>query len=415
MSQIVVPDIGDFKHVQVIEVLVRPGDTIAADQAIVAVESDKATLEIPSPRPGVVAAVEVAVGDAVSAGSLLLTLRSDESSGTEVMPLVPSGPAAKAATEVPATNNGRIYAGPSVRKMAHDSNVDLSEVKGSGPRGRITPADVRAHLSSAGSLRVTAPVAEERAPVGNDVKITPEVPLATKVDFARFGPIEQRPLSRIRKISAANLHRNWVTIPHVTNHDDADVTELEAFRRDLNREHESSGVRISPLAFVMKACVATLQAFPEFNSSLGAESLTLKHYYNVGFAADTPHGLVVPVVRGAERKGIVELSRLMTELAVKARAGKLSAADMQGGSFSISSLGGIGGSYFTPIINAPEVAILGIGKIQERVVWADGQPRPRLFLPLSLSLDHRVVDGAAAGRFNRHLGRVLGDIRRLLL
>jgi pyruvate dehydrogenase E2 component (dihydrolipoamide acetyltransferase) len=303
-----------------------------------------------------------------------------------------------------------------VRKMARELGVDLSAVKGSGPRGRIIAKDVRGHVKSAMSESVGRQRAREGADSGAAAgKSSFTVAPWPQIDHARFGPVEQQPLSRIRKISGANLHRNWVTIPHVTNHDDADVTDLEAFRTELNRENGKAGVKISPLVFIMKASVAALQAFPEFNVSLEGDSLIMKRYYHIGFAVDTPNGLVVPVIRDADRKGVVQLAMEMAELAAKAHAGKLAAADMQGGSFSISSLGGIGGSYFTPIINAPEVAILGVGKTQTRVVWAGGQPQPRLFLPVSLSWDHRVVDGAAAGRFNAFLVRALGDLRRLLV
>jgi pyruvate dehydrogenase E2 component (dihydrolipoamide acetyltransferase) len=460
MKSIAVPDIGDFKDVAVIEVLIAVGDTIAKDQPVAILESDKATMEIPSPEAGVVASVDIKVGDKVSAGSSLLKLESAAPVPPQEASLAPSGsPAAVAhrppditnvkplsdavptsrapadrapAERAPADNvvpwaaavamrasqapsSERIYAGPVVRKMARELGVDLQQVTGTGPRGRIVANDVREYCKSVMSTTTRQPAGRAggaAAPVGQQpFELLPW----PKVDYARFGPIEPQPLSRIRKISGANLHRNWVMIPHVTNHDDAEVTELEAFRADLNRESEQNGVKISPLAFIVKASVAALKRFPEFNSSLEGETLIVKRYYHIGFAADTPNGLVVPVIRDADQKGLVQIAREMVELAGRARAGKLALTDMQGGSFSISSLGGIGGSYFTPIINAPEVAILGVGKVQTRVVWADGRPQPRLFLPLSLSWDHRVVDGAVAGRFNAYLVKMLGDLRRLLM
>lgn len=439
MRRIAVPDIGDFKDVAVIEVSIAAGGTVTKDQTVAVLESDKATVEIPSPEGGVVASVEIKVGDKVSAGSPLMVLRTAETTPAETdqqvvalarsegyaEPIFPSVPApqepsagnivplAAATARLPRSlSSGRVYAGPALRKFARELGVDLREVKGTGPRGRIVTKDVSGYVKS---------VIPERHAIGGAASVPPPgspsfaLPAWPQVDHAKFGKVDQQPLSRIRKISAANLHRNWVMIPHVTNHDDADVTDLEAFRSELNREQEKTGVRLSPLAFIMKASVAALQAFPEFNASLDGDTLILKRYYHIGFAADTPNGLVVPVIRDANQKGIGQLATEMAELAAKARVGKLAAADMQGGSFSISSLGGIGGSYFTPIINAPEVAILGVGKIQTRVVWLDGQPQPRLCLPLSLSWDHRVVDGAAAGRFNAFLVRALSDLRRLLV
>lgn len=451
MKQIVVPDIGDFKDVPVIEILVAVGDHIRKDQAVAMLESEKAVMEIPSPDAGIVASVDVKVGDRISAGVPLLSLRdagaatSPENrvaaNGSGLQPeKIATTPAARdkaaksaapvqqpstarpaPAVELPVTNvlaftppaakqstDTRIYAGPAVRKLARELGVDLQAVKGTGPRGRIVQGDVHGYVQSFMSSR-GASTAEGAGAVPIALLPWP------KVDFAKFGPIEAQPLSRIRKISGANLHRNWVSIPHVTNHDDADVTDMESFRIELNREHEKSGVKISPLAFIMKASVAALKAFPDFNSSLDGETLIVKRYYHIGFAADTPNGLVVPVIRDADQKGIVQIAREMGELAAKARGGKLSSADMQGGTFSISSLGGIGGSYFTPIINAPEVAILGVGKNQTRVTWKDGQAQPRLYMPISLSWDHRVIDGAAAGRFNAYLVRTLGDLRRLLV
>jgi pyruvate dehydrogenase E2 component (dihydrolipoamide acetyltransferase) len=434
MQIIAVPDIGDFKDVSVIEVLIVAGDAIVKDQPVAILESDKATMEIPSPVEGLVTSVDIKVGDKVSVGSALLKIEGKmedvvpHTSGGKTLALSSNPPdtaleatatdIAPGATSVPkgalpVCSGGRIYAGPTVRKLARELCVDLHEVKGSGPRGRITPRDVHFHVTSMSAKAVeTEGQGAARAPSAlGPLEISPW----PKVNHARFGPIEPRPLSRIRKATGANLHRNWVSIPHVTNHDDADVTELEAFRTELNRENVQNGVKISPLAFAMKACATALKRFPEFNASLEGDTLILKHYYHIGVAVDTPNGLVVPVIKDVDLKGIVQIARDMAELAGQARAGGLAIANMQGASFSISSLGGIGGSYFTPIINAPEVAILGLGKIQTRVVWADGRPEPRSFLPLSLSWDHRVVDGAAAGRFNAHVVSMLSDLKRLLL
>jgi len=445
MKQISVPDIGDFKDVPIIEILVAVGDRVVKDQPLAVVESDKATMEIPSPEAGIVSAIEARVGEKVSRGSRLLSLRSADG---EPAPAVPpdSAPAAfqsdgledeshapaaaergrevednvvqlplSAGAQASPELTPRIYAGPAVRKMARDLGVRLQEVRGSGPRGRIVAQDVRRHVRSAMQSLVANAGSEssagEHSAEGMPFALVPW----PKVDFAAFGPVEPQPLSRIRRISGANLHRNWITIPHVTNHEDADVTDLEAFRAELNRDRGPAGAKVSPLAFIMKACIAALREFPQFNASLDGETLILKRYYHIGFAADTPNGLVVPVIRNADNKGVLQLAREMGELAARARVGKLSAAEMQGGSFSISSLGGIGGSYFTPIINAPEVAILGIGRIQTRAAWVCGGPQPRLILPLSLSWDHRVIDGAAAARFNAYLVKLLGDVRRLLL
>ena len=428
MKHITVPDIGDFKDVPVIELLVAVGDSVAKDQTIAVLESDKATLDIPSSDAGIVTSLEMKVGDRVSSGSVVLTVQSpqDESRPRAATTTPPAPPrhasrvnadnvvpiAAFAVGPAEEASGRRVHAGPSTRRLARELGVDLQQVKGTGRRGRMTSEDVHGYVKSvipkAQGLNERQ-VANAAQPAAFALAPWP------KVDFAKFGPVETQPLSRIRKISGANLHRNWVTIPHVTNHDDADVTDLEAFRSELNRAQGKNGVKVSPLAFVMKACVAALRAFPDFNASLDGETLILKRYFHIGFAADTPNGLVVPVIQNADQKGVVQIAREMAELAAKARAGKLSSADMQGGCFSISTLGSIGGSYFTPIINAPEVAILGIGKTQIRVAWIDSKPQPRLYLPLSLSWDHRVVDGAAAGRFNAHLARALGDLRRLLL
>jgi pyruvate dehydrogenase E2 component (dihydrolipoamide acetyltransferase) len=431
MLSIAVPDIGDFKDVSVIEVLIVAGNTIVKDQPVAILESDKATMEIPSPVEGLVTSVDIKVGDKVSVGSALLKIEDVESYATGGEILAPSHNPPETALEAAATDiaplatsvpkgalhilsGKRIYAGPTVRKLARELCVDLHEVKGSGPRGRITPSDVHFHVTSmsAKAVETEGQAGATQAPNAcGSLEISPW----PKVNHARFGPIESQPLSRIRKATGAKLHRNWVSIPHVTNHDDADVTELEAFRTGLNRENVQNGVKISPLAFVMKVCVTALKRFPEFNASLEGDTLILKRYYHIGFAADTPNGLVVPVIKDADQKGIIQIAGEMAELAGQARAGGLEIANMQGASFSISSLGGIGGGHFTPIINAPEVAILGLGKIQTRVAWVDGRPEPRSFLPLSLSWDHRVVDGAAAGRFNTHVVRMLSDLKRLLL
>jgi len=447
--EVKVPDIGDFKEVEVIEVLVKPGDRVAVEQSLITVESDKASMEIPSSAAGVVTALKVKLGDKVSEGSPLVELEADDSAAApakaeaeeaaslpEAMPAAqqatPEGAAAPApvapapAASVPmrapppaahlaANGEGVVvkpHASPSVRRFARELGVDLSLVRGSGPKQRILHDDVREWVK--GVVRQAGAPAAAAAPAGEGGAGLGLIPWP-KVDFAKFGPIETRPVLRIRKISAANLHRNWVMIPHVTNHEDADVTELEAFRVQLNREHEKQGVKLTMLAFLVKACVAALKKFPEFNSSLDGESLVLKRYYHVGFAADTPNGLVVPVIRDADGKGVLDIARESAELAAKARDGKLMPSDMQGGTFSISSLGGIGGTYFTPIINAPEVAILGVCRSTTRPVWDGTAFQPRLMLPLSLSYDHRVIDGAAAARFNAYLAQLLADFRRAML
>ncbi len=458
--EVKVPDIGDFKDVEVIEVLVQPGDRVAVEQSLITVESDKASMEIPSSAAGVVKSLKVAIGDKVSKGSTVLELEPDaaqaeaaaapaiEASAGPAAPAEPAGaqaePAAEQAAPAPADvapadaaaapsappaparhappaavlmGNGadamvaKPHASPSVRRFARELGVDLSLVRGSGPKQRILQDDVREW--------VKAVVAKAGAP---DAGATPGAGGAAlglipwpQVDFASFGPIEAKPLARIRRISAANLHRNWVMIPHVTNHEEADITELEALRLQLNRENEKQGIKVTMLAFLMKACVAALQKFPEFNASLDGESLVLKRYWHIGFAADTPNGLMVPVIRDADRKGVLELARESAALAAKAREGKLAPSEMQGGTFTITSLGGIGGTSFTPIINAPEVAILGVSRSAMRPAWDGSAFRPRLMLPLSLSYDHRVIDGAAAARFNVYLSQLLADFRRAVL
>ena len=447
LIEIKVPDIGSTDPVAVIELLVKVGDTVAVEQSLITVESDKASMDIPSSHAGVVQALRVQLGDQVSEGSVVLVLEvagaGDVASNqppaqaepalaaikTEVV-AAPAAPAVSVmvpAAAVPAHNptlapvSGLAHASPSVRKFARELGVPLTEVQGSGRKGRITQEDVQAFTQSvmAGAVKTAAqqavqpktaaPAAGSGSGAGLDLLPWP------KVDFAKFGAVERKELSRIKKISGANLHRNWVMIPHVTNNDEADITELEAFRVSTNKENEKSGTKVTMLAFVIKAVVAALKKFPDFNASLDGDALVYKQYFNIGFAADTPNGLVVPVLKDADKKGILQISAEMGELAKKARDGKLGAADMQGGSMSISSLGGIGGTHFTPIINAPEVAILGLSKGQIKPVWDGKQFVPRLVLPLSLSYDHRVIDGASAARFNAYLGAVLADYRRILL
>ncbi|HEX7273435.1 MAG TPA: dihydrolipoyllysine-residue acetyltransferase [Casimicrobiaceae bacterium] len=428
--EVKVPDIGDFKDVPVIEVFVKPGDAVKAEDPLVTLESDKATMDVPSPSAGTVKALKVKLGDKVSEGSVILVLESGAAAGARAQPAAAAQPAAvtappppasapraetsastaPAATAAPVDAEAfkRAHASPSVRAFARELGVDLSRVKGTGPKDRILQQDVQAYVKQA--LSGAAPAAAATA-AGAGLTLLPW----PQVDFAKFGPVESKPLSRIKKISGANLHRNWVMIPHVTNCEDADITELEAFRVQLNKENEKAGIKITMLAFLIKASVAALAKFPEFNASLDGDNLVYKRYFNIGFAADTPNGLVVPVVKNADQKGVLSIAKEMGELSAKAREGKLGPADMQGGCFSISSLGGIGGTYFTPIINAPEVAILGVCRSSQRPVWDGKQFVPRLILPLSLSYDHRVIDGAAAARFNTFLVGVLADMRRVLL
>ncbi len=442
---VVVPDIGDFDEVSVIEVFVKAGDTVKVEQSLVTVESDKASMEIPSSHAGMVEQVLVKVGDKVKKGSPLVVLTARP--GVAAAPAAPAAvaaapaaapvaapvlapiavaaavlPAAPAAVaHAPATLATNLpHASPSVRRTARELGVPLAELQGTGPKGRITPEDVQAFVKAvmAGDTRTAAQTA--KAPLASAAAAAaggafPGLLAWPKVDFAKFGSVERKELSRIKKISGANLHRNWVLIPHVTNHDDADITELEAFRVQLNKENEKAGIKVTMLAFLIKACVAALKKFPDFNASLDGDQLVLKHYFHIGFAADTPQGLMVPVIKDADQKGVLQISKEMTELAGKARDGKLSPADMSGGCISISSLGGIGGRYFTPIINAPEVSILGVCKSQLEPRWDGTQFVPRLMLPLSLSWDHRVIDGASAARFNTYLCSVLADFRRVLL
>ncbi|HEV2042876.1 MAG TPA: dihydrolipoyllysine-residue acetyltransferase, partial [Casimicrobiaceae bacterium] len=425
IAEVRVPDIGDSKDVPVIEIFVKPGDTVKAEDPLVALESDKATMEVPSPLGGTVQSVNVKVGDKVSEGAVVLTLSTGSvavvaptaaAPAAAAAPTAAAAPAAKpAAAAAPASAIdevafGLAYAGPGVRKLARDLGVDLGRVKGSGNKGRIQKEDIEAAAKGAPVAAKAAPAAAGGTGVGIDLLPWP------KVDFAKFGSVEAKPLARIKKISGANLHRNWVIIPHVTNHDDADITELEAFRVQLNKEIEKSGVKVSMLAFMIKAAVTTLKKFPEFNASLDGDNLILKKYYHVGFAADTPQGLVVPVIRDADKKGVVDIAKEMGDLAKLARDGKLKPDQMQGGCFTISSLGGIGGIYFTPIINAPEVAIMGVCRSFWKQVSTDGKTSSwRFVLPLSLSWDHRVIDGAAAARFNNHFAGLLADMRRVLI
>jgi pyruvate dehydrogenase E2 component (dihydrolipoamide acetyltransferase) len=444
--QVHVPNIGDFKDVAVIEVMVKPGDTIKAEQSLITVESDKASMEIPSSHAGVLKELKVKVGDTVNIGDLLAILEGTVAAAAPVTTAVAAAPAASAAVasapaaaptpvaaaapavaasaHAPGGNTvGLPHASPSVRKFARELGVPLAEVKGSGLKGRITEADVQAFTQAvmSGAAQTKAQAAKAPAASGGDGAALGLIPWP-KVDFAKFGPIERKEMGRIKKISGANLLRNAIMIPAVTNHDDADITDLEAFRVSTNLENEKSAksginasVKVTMLAFLIKACVAALKKYPEFNSSLDGDAIVYKNYWHIGFAADTPNGLMVPVIRDCDKKGVLQISQEMGELAKKAREGKLSPAEMSGATFTISSLGGIGGKYFTPIINAPEVAILGVCKSTMEPVWDGKQFVPRLMLPLSLTWDHRVIDGAAAARFNAFLGQILSDFRRVLL
>jgi pyruvate dehydrogenase E2 component (dihydrolipoamide acetyltransferase) len=427
--QILVPDIGDFDEVAVIELLVKPGDTVAVEQSLITVESDKASMEIPSSHAGVLRELKVKLGDKVSKGSAIAVIDAVGGAPATASPVAapvaaaaaqaPAAAAAPAAAPAalpahqPATPSAALpHASPSVRKFARELGVPLEQVKGSGPKGRITQADVQAFVKGFIATAQAAPKTAAAAPSGGGI---PGLLAWPQVDFAKFGPIERKDLSRIKKLSGANLHRNWVLIPHVTNNDEADITELEGLRVQLNKENEKAGIKLTMLAFVIKAVVAALKKFPEFNASLDGDALVYKKYFHIGFAADTPNGLVVPVLKDADKKGLLQIAQEMAELSKKARDGKLGPADMTGGCFSISSLGGIGGTTFSPIINAPEVAILGLSKGFQKPVWDGKQFVPRLTLPLSLSYDHRVIDGAAAARFNAYLGQLLADFRRIAL
>ena len=459
--EIHVPDIGDFKDVTVIEVLVKVGDAIKVEQSLVTVESDKASMEIPSSGAGVLKDLKVKLGDKINIGDLLAVLESPVTSGASFSPplpgegrvgAIPAPAAALAPAPMPpphpspsgggsnssssperggsntqASHNpttaptGTLpHASPSVRKFARELGVPLAEVKGAGPKGRITLDDVQAFTKSvmAGAVQTVAQAAKAPAASGGSGFGLDLLPWP-KVDFTKFGPIERKEMGRIKKISGANLLRNAIVIPAVTNFDDADITDLEAFRVATNKENEKSGVKVTMLAFLIKACVSALKKFPDFNSSIddqtGNMAVVYKQYFHIAFAADTPNGLMVPVIRDCDKKGVMQISAEMSELAKKAREGKLSPAEMQGACFTISSLGGIGGRYFTPIINAPEVAILGVCKSNMEPVWDGKEFQPRLMLPLSLTWDHRVIDGAAAARFNAYLGQILSDFRRVLL
>ncbi|BBJ00537.1 acetyltransferase component of pyruvate dehydrogenase complex [Ferrigenium kumadai] len=422
-QQVLVPDIGNFKDVAVIEVLVKAGDTVAAEDNLITLETDKATLDVPSPFAGKVKEVKVKVGDKVSEGNLILVMEtSAEAAAVQPAPAATPAaatapapavqPAAKPAaapavtsTVQPAAAGGKGHASPAVRRFARELGVDVAQVKGSGEKGRVTKDDVQNFVKAA--------LAQPRGAAGGGA--LPGLLPWPEVDFAKFGEVENKPLSRIKKISGANLHRNWVMIPHVTQFEEADISEMEAFRKELGAEYAKQNIKITPLAFLLKAAAATLKHFPDFNASLDAsgENLVLKKYIHIGVAVDTPDGLMVPVIRDVDQKGIVQLAKELGEISAKAREKKLTAADMQGGCFTISSLGGIGGTAFTPIINAPEVAILGVSRSSMKPVYKDGEFVARLMLPLSLSYDHRVIDGAAGARFTTYLAHVLSDIRRL--
>jgi len=431
--EVKVPDIGDFKNIPVIEILVKPGDTVSAEDPLVTLESDKATMEVPSPAAGVVKEIRIKVGDKVSEGALVLMLEpgGEAQAATPkaapapaapvapvaaapqpVAPPAPVKPAPAAAPVAAAVDEAafsKSHASPSVRRFARELGVDLSRVKGSGPKDRVVKDDVQAFVKS----ELSKPRGAEGGGGGLGFNLPPMQP----VDFSKFGPVATQPLSRIKKLSGGFLHRNWVSIPHVTQHDEADITELEAFRKTQSDEAKKSGIKFTMLGFLMKAAVVALKQFPEFNASLSpdGESLVLKNYFHIGVAVDTPGGLVVPVIRDVDKKGLLEIAKELGDLSGRMRNGKISPADLQGGCFSISSLGGIGGTFFTPIINAPEVAILGVGKAVMKPVWNGKEFVPRLMLPLSLSYDHRVIDGALGARFSTYLTTVLSDIRRLVL
>lgn len=447
-KQVLIPDIGDFKDVPVIEVLVKPGDSIKAEDSLIVLESDKATIEVPSPFAGIIRELSVKVGDKVSEGLPILTVETSEAeqappaaqreaapaptpapastvtsseqtlrpaaqpatqSQSAAQPPQPSGSSSRSAfapSPIDEATFAKAHASPSVRRFARELGVNLGLVKGNGPKRRILKEDVQAFVKT----ELSRPRGG-----GTELNLLPW----PQVDFAKFGPVELKPLSRIKKMSGANLHRNWVMIPHVTQFDEADITELEALRKETNESSKEEGVKVTLLAFLLRASIAALKKFPEFNASLNSEgdemNLVVKNYYHLGFAADTPHGLVVPVIRDVDKKGVIAIAREMSDLAASARAGKLKSTDMQGASFTISSLGGIGGTAFTPIINAPELAILGVSRAVMKPVYRDGEFVPRLMLPLSLSYDHRVIDGATAARFTTYLVEVLADLRRVLL
>ena len=429
--EVKVPDIGDFDSVPVIELFVKVGDSIKVDDAIVTLESDKATMDVPSTVAGVVKEVLVQLGSKVSEGAVLIKVESGAGAPAAAPVAQAAAPAAAAAAPVsapaaqstaavapaalaPALSLGaKVHASPSVRAYARELGVDLSKVPATGPKNRIVKEDLTKYVKGVMSGAISGPVAPAAGGVvgGGVLDLLPW----PKVDFAKFGEIEVKPLSRIKKISGQNLSRNWVMIPAVTYHEDADITDLEAFRVQLNKENEKSGNKLTMLAFLIKACVKAMQRFPEFNSSLDGDNLVLKKYFNIGFAADTPNGLVVPVIKNADKKGVFEIAKESGEQAKQARDGKLKPADMSGACFTISSLGGIGGTYFAPIVNAPEVAILGVNKSAMKPVWDGKAFVPRLVLPLSLTADHRVIDGALATRFNVYIAQLLADFRRVAL
>jgi pyruvate dehydrogenase E2 component (dihydrolipoamide acetyltransferase) len=434
--EVKVPDIGGYKDVPVIEVMVKPGDTVKAEDSLLTLESDKATMDVPSPAAGTVKELRIKVGDKVSEGSVVLTLESS-GDGAAPAPAAPQKPAAVPAKPAPAAQPApaaaprkepeapkapasapaavprideagfaRAHASPSVRLFARELGVDLARVKGTGPKERVLREDVQSYVKG-----------ELARPRGAEGGLGLNLPPLPQVDFAKFGPVSVQPLSRIKKLSGANLHRNWVTIPHITQNDEADITELEEFRKVQTEEAKKQGIRFTILCFLLKAVVVALKQHPEFNASLSAdgESLVLKQYFHIGVAVDTPNGLVVPVLRDVDKKGLMELAKELGEVSARMRSGKIAPGDLQGGCFSISSLGGIGGSHFTPIINAPEVAILGVAKSVVRPVWNGKGWDPRQMLPISVSYDHRVIDGAQGARFISFLSSVLSDIRRLVL
>ncbi len=428
LVEIKVPDIGDYKNIPVIEILVAAGDTVSAEDPLMTLESDKATMEVPAPVAGVVKELKVKVGDKVSEGTLVLTLEAGaapaapaKEAAKPALAPVAAAPAKAAAPALAAPKRaavapspppviseaagGLAHAGPSVRRFARELGVDISKVAGSGPKNRILREDVQAYVKAA--------LARPAGGGGLGFNLPPMTP----VDFSKFGPVETQALSRIKKLSGAFLHRNWLSIPHITQNDEADITELEAFRKSQADEARAAGIKFTVLGFLVKAAVVALKEYPHFNASLSpdGESLIVKQYFHIGVAVDTPNGLVVPVIRDADKKGLREIAKELGEVSSRMRDGKINPADLQGGCFSISSLGGLGGTHFTPIINAPEVAILGVGKAAMRPVWDGKQFVPRLMLPLSLSYDHRVIDGAQGARFISFLGSVLSDIRRLVL
>jgi pyruvate dehydrogenase E2 component (dihydrolipoamide acetyltransferase) len=442
MIEIKVPDIGDYKDIPIIELHVKVGDQVAKEQSLITLESDKATMDIPSAHAGIVKELKVKLGDNVSEGSLVLLLEQTDATASASTPATPIptpaviaeektkpvtpqenpvlslvSPVTKAVdSSAPVSVKAEVssiaqtsHASPSVRKYARELGADVSQVKGSGPKGRITQEDVQAYIKGILSGQSTA--ATTSTSNGNGLQLLPW----PKVDFKKFGEIQTRPLSRIQKISAANLARNWAMIPAVTYHEDADITDLEAFRVQTNKANEKLGIKVTLLAFLMKACVKALKKYPEFNSSLDGEELILKQYFHLGFAADTPNGLVVPVIRNVDQKDVLEIAQETSELAKLARDGKLKPDQMQGACFTISSVGGIGGTYFSPIINAPEVAILGVSKAAMKPIWDGQQFVPRLICPLSLTADHRVIDGALATRFNAYVAELISDFRRVTL